>query len=1085
MPSKKRKVTKVNVWQKHAAAIEKSGAKTVKDLVSMLKPGVEKKPLVKGVASSDAVDMLIDIGLSVLPSGSLLREEIGKHFKEAPEKITFKNILSSLDEIFKNKDLGETIRILAKESVEYAKSKKLKDPFKVDTSLSDHPSTAHIFRKTILDDAAAALHLKEDQVYKLKLNYSSPDSFMKSKRADIQAATGIPLATIDRFKKVVCFGRTLDISATLASAFASELNHISDFIGLGTSDLRGVIQKSQVPVPQKQRTDKYLGKVINYAKKRVPEVAYYHNVFSSLPDITKKVLNQNKVKTFTDLRSDGLLSKLINDGKVKGEKVISTLKSHTRLEIISKNIDLNNALIRDNIQSAYQISQLTLIDLQKRYKTKASTDELELLHRFSSNLVAKNLPVTAWAHMSSKKHHLNKVINKPEDQDNLTVAVSALTAPNSSTLTEKEPCECLHCASVLSPASYLLALLEFVRVYFYKDQQYLFDRMCGPGLNESKVDCDLVNNQVSQIEIAIGALVEYIRKNSQPELADEDDVYEALAKSINPPPFFYHGTAFKEYLTAIGTSLEEIHSVFIDPEKDHYDPERLAEIIGLTFPEFKRLITQLNDTTVPTTAKVLGIEQSDLDDAINSKDVEKLANFLRISEEDFRLLLWVPLVGTSGDVQLIQKQRFDMLRRVTGLAHALGISISDVAAIISHINVTDLDLKAVESVYKIFSIGNDLRLTGSVLSTFAIKQTNEELSKLLGINNIDALNDSDNNDKPSFGSLAKAFEVSKQDIEAILMFIGVVPEDVDSESLNKLYRFTRFANSSGIGTVVLIDLVATLPSLDDLNDFDKIQKVWTPIKKVQSQGIRLERLTVFKKNITDQQLAELLGKSEQELNDQLTEILDAPDEDKKIEKLSIALNISEDEVKLLLDLGIKDAGTSLDTASKINKLDHLKLLYRPICLSQILEVSFEELNCILEELKRIIGASQMPDDPNNLTYDQVIQAKEILTHIRIFGLDIVALHNVINNPRKEVLAKLLGFIDDQGDGDGDALVDFLTNPPPSTSVEDHVGNHLSTVTGMDASKIKQIATDFSLNMARREKDLSDYCALSSIGINTY
>lgn len=96
MPSRNKKTAKENIWLKHAVAIEKSGAKTIKELVSKLRPRAGKKPSIKGVTSADASEMLIDIGLGAFPYGFLFKDKVKGSFKDSTEKIDFNSILSSL-----------------------------------------------------------------------------------------------------------------------------------------------------------------------------------------------------------------------------------------------------------------------------------------------------------------------------------------------------------------------------------------------------------------------------------------------------------------------------------------------------------------------------------------------------------------------------------------------------------------------------------------------------------------------------------------------------------------------------------------------------------------------------------------------------------------------------------------------------------------------------------------------------------------------------------------------------------------------------------------------------------------------------
>lgn len=416
MPAKTNKVAKGNVWHKHADAIEKSKIKTVKELVNKLRPKAGNKPSIKGVTIAEATEMLIDIGLGTIPMGSMFKDKIRKMLM-SPEEVSFKSILSSLEEISKDKDVGENLKSYLKESIESVKSGNIKDPFKENPALSEHPATAPVFRKTILDDVAEALKLIPKQKTKLKQHYGSRDHFMRSGNADIQKDTGLAVSTIIKYKETLCWERVKEVSVPLATALATESQRISDVITLDSIGLKEIIVGSGIPVPPPELTDTHLKKVIASAKGVVPELAYYNDAILSLnlPNAAESILKKKKVKSLADLRKNGLINEVIEKGKIKDEKVISALKAHARLEIVSKNFDLNKALIIDNIRSAYEISKLTAKEFKKKYKRKASEDELSHTHKAASNITAKSFPVAAWAYMYSRGLRVDSILPKSQE----------------------------------------------------------------------------------------------------------------------------------------------------------------------------------------------------------------------------------------------------------------------------------------------------------------------------------------------------------------------------------------------------------------------------------------------------------------------------------------------------------------------------------------------------------------------------------------------------------------------------------------------------------------------------------------------
>ena len=171
-----------------------------------------------------------------------------------------------------------------------------------------------------------------------------------------------------------------------------------------------------------------------------------------------------------------------------------------------------------------------------------------------------------------------------------------------------KPCECTRCASASSPVGYLLALLQFTKDYFNKYMTALIDvRMHRPQLLQKKTNCSLIEEARPQIEIAIEVLTEYIRRTCS--LADAAAVHDALKNSLNPMPFLYEGTRFKEYISILGASLGEIHDTFADPDSATIEQERLAELLGISFKEFTSIASA---TTLAETAEILGITQAEI-----------------------------------------------------------------------------------------------------------------------------------------------------------------------------------------------------------------------------------------------------------------------------------------------------------------------------------------------------------------------------------------------------------------------------------------------------------------------------------------
>lgn len=485
----------------------------------------------------------------------------------------------------------------------------------------------------------------------------------------------------------------------------------------------------------------------------------------------------------------------------------------------------------------------------------------------------------------------------------------------------QKPCECTSCASALSPAGYLIALIDFVEEYLGKDENDLFiGWMRRPDLSKNPVGCDLIEEPVSQIQIANKVLREYIHKKVN--LDDNGrSVYDFVAGLS--PPFFYEATRFKEYLTALGTTIEEIHFTFADPDDSSYKSERLAELLGISHCELETLNRSL-------------------------------------------------------------------------LTHVLGITVGDMVDLFELLNFTDLSQKEIERIYAIIQIGNDIGLSCSEISKFVTDQSDTALVELLNLDGqteLDALKRSNN---PSIDDLTGVFNVSVEDVEAILSFMEIEPNGSDIPELNGLYRLSTFARGLGVEPHVLVNLMDKMqPRINDLRSLDNIEDVWKFIKRINSSGIEIEEFTLLRLAIEREQLAERLGKTLVELND----ILIDPSE----EKLAEFLGISQEYLNILFSMEIKDDTVELNNASAINTRKRLELLHRPIRLAQALGINLQELKALLDAI--------LPDDTNviGISYSQILDANEVVSLSRLLGLNLLELPEIIKSLSKEELEASLGF----------------------------------------------------------------------------
>lgn len=348
---------KINIWAKHAQTIKTHKVKTIKTLVAKLKPGEGKIPSIKGIGKNDAIAMLIDIGLSAVPFADRYKNKLLTKFKNAPEKVDYKTLLSSLEEIAREEDMDEKERTYIEKAFKKAKSPK--DPFLNKVLLSEHRITAPIFRITIIDEIASAINLKDEETLKLKEKYKSLKILIDSKNAKIKKATGIGIEKIEKIKAIANWTKFEHISVSLAHAFVIKKVEPQTIIETSEKDTKKLMKDSGISIPQKE-IDK-LEKVIDSVRTKMPAEAYYFDVISSLrlPKAAHEYLKKKKINNFYDLLKNGGPDNLIKKGEIKNKKLIENIEAYTFLDVLSNDININNKLINKGYNAPFNITKIS------------------------------------------------------------------------------------------------------------------------------------------------------------------------------------------------------------------------------------------------------------------------------------------------------------------------------------------------------------------------------------------------------------------------------------------------------------------------------------------------------------------------------------------------------------------------------------------------------------------------------------------------------------------------------------------------------------------------------------------------------
>lgn len=239
------------------------------------------------------------------------------------------------------------------------KAKSTKEPFKDNTPLAEHRLTAPIFRKTIIDEIASTVKLKEEEILKLKQTYNSLKILIDSKNAHIKKATGIKVEKIKKIKAIANWTKFEHVTVPIAHAFVIKKVEPQTIIRTSANELKKIVKGSGITITRKELNN--IGKVIDAVRTKMPAEAYYLDVVSSLrlPKAAREYLKKQKINNFYDLLKKGGPDNLIKKGEIKNKKLIENIEAYTSLDVLSYDIDINKKLINKGYNSPFTISKIS------------------------------------------------------------------------------------------------------------------------------------------------------------------------------------------------------------------------------------------------------------------------------------------------------------------------------------------------------------------------------------------------------------------------------------------------------------------------------------------------------------------------------------------------------------------------------------------------------------------------------------------------------------------------------------------------------------------------------------------------------
>ncbi|MFX1294958.1 MAG: beta/gamma crystallin-related protein [Promethearchaeota archaeon] len=497
--------------------------------------------------------------------------------------------------------------------------------------------------------------------------------------------------------------------------------------------------------------------------------------------------------------------------------------------------------------------------------------------------------------------------------------------------------DCERCDSVYSPAAYLLALCRYIEHYFStlnsrKDMDYLFGRMQRKYLINLPITCDEIRKKIAQPEIVKEVLTNYIIDKSN--FQSHEEVYNALKNSLNPPPYFYHSTKFNEYLKVLGTSLKELHTIFSDPES-RISEEYFAEKIGISYAELSLIIPESYGITQEPSWKQISevllqkITINDVEKAAEDKNREFFKNLFSIRNRNDELDEILDIIpGNYNDP-------FDFLLNLA----FIGVSGE----------ISSIDGPAFKKMFQFYMV-----------------------MKLFEFEILDLLIIMDQMNYTEF-TIMKLEELLS--IHSMLLNLGMSSASllklfIPDSQLDKIIKILQLNREC-------IENWLEVKKLDKINKFSEFHEIYTLIHNIQHLDISVESLINLKISLvkkSTEPLAKILNATSKEIFDAINS--------KNDDNLMDILGISENDLKILYDFNIVDLkDDAIDNALDVERggISSLDLLYRPVRVTELLGLDLDEFKFVLELL------NLSDSDPNDISYEQIIQAFDIVRMTKIIG----------------------------------------------------------------------------------------------------
>ncbi|WP_265027169.1 Tc toxin subunit A-related protein [Wolbachia endosymbiont (group A) of Bombylius major] len=406
--------------------------------------------------------------------------------------------------------------------------------------------------------------------------------------------------------------------------------------------------------------------------------------------------------------------------------------------------------------------------------------------------------------------------------------------------------QCESCQSVLSPAAYLVKLLEIVDKY---EQPPKLLKKRRPDLYDIKLDCDNTNKEKLYLEI----VNEIMEKNLKLTLK-EDDVLCKLATAKYPfnLPANFPLMSIRAYLKKHKTSLAEIYKILIE------NADTDAEFLSLSPEEYE--VTTSDNKTEAYLKEVYGIKDGKIDQL---KNVDKFIAQTGIEHDKLQPLLdsykgAKKLTITEQTINNLDNQALSFLHRFIRLANKLDWSFAELTQALNGSKIDQKKIAKIKNLQerfkqplaKIFALYAD-SLPESVSSKI---DSLPEFKALLSQKSLKDLAATASN----YSALQNILEVNSNELTALINYHN--DQEVFGEKILKVYKQVLLAR---LVNIPIAELLSQL-KIEGVNQDNVVEfNDW-----LTKHAITTEQIRRLIDPASSKQLAEQLHNSVQGVKDQ-------------------------------------------------------------------------------------------------------------------------------------------------------------------------------------------------------------------------